>query len=190
MTLNNQEFPNIHNSLSISEENLTPNEEGIINTPMKISIFFSPIRLMNNRRKSKSISKINIRKEQKNEKDKNKNNIKHKDNCCIKGNTNISNEIQHKEQKQINDNESKDKNNIKEILHDTIKKKTNNNNSVKNNNNKEKSKKDTCKKKYIIRELKSARNHLHKKNNEIKNPFQFASDEIKKKTNHLLSILQ
>ena len=93
MTLNNQEFPNIHNSLSISEENLTPNEEGIINTPMKISIFFSPIRLMNNRRKSKSISKINIRKEQKNEKDKNKNNIKHKDNCCIKGNTNISNEI-------------------------------------------------------------------------------------------------
>ena len=189
MTLNNQEFPIIHNSLSLSEENLTPNEEGIINTPMKTSILFSPIRLMNNRRKSKSINKIciqkekktNIIKEQTNEKDKNKNNIKNKENSCIKGNTNISNEIKHKEQKQMNDNESKDKNNIKEILHDTNKKKTNNNNTVKNNNNKEKLKKDKCKSKHIITGYKSARDHLYKKNNEIMNPFKFACDEIKKR---------
>ena len=88
MTLNNQEFPIIHNSLSLSEENLTPNEEGIINTPMKTSNLFSPIRLMNNRRKSKSINKICIQKEKKtniikkqtNKKDKNKNNIKNKKN--------------------------------------------------------------------------------------------------------------
>ncbi len=188
MTLNNQEFPNIHNSLSISDENLTPNEEGIVNTPIRSSNLFSPIRLMNNRRKSKSISKIfiqkekktNIIKEQTNEKDKNKNNIKNKDNSCIKGNTNISNEIQHKEKKQINDNESKDKKNKKEIPHDTIEKKINNNITVKNNNNKEKLKMDIYKNK-PIREHKSARNHLNKKNNEIKKPFMFAYDEIRKK---------